>query len=94
MPTREKVVERYWSVCYKRVWGAKVPYPCRKSREVYKWCYHFSEGTVRHYLVYCEYEGLEGGIWYTWSGACLGIGSGRFYDKRVCFSDEIRKGRL
>lgn len=38
MPQQREVTERYWGWCTK--WY--VPYPCRKTRTVLKWCYDFS----------------------------------------------------
>ena len=86
MPTPKNFIKKYLGWCG---W-----YPCIKKKTIKKWCYSFSEGRVRRWLFYCQYEGKEGDTWYTWSGACLGFGSGWFYNKEVCFKQKISKGRL
>lgn len=62
MPRQEQIVERYWGVC----WAWYVPYPCRKSRTVTKWCYDFSYLTVDYHYVYTNYVGCELNRLYRW----------------------------
>jgi len=59
---QEQVVEHYWGWCSK--WY--VPYPCRKSRTVTKWCYDFSYLTVDYHYVYTNYVGCELNQLYAW----------------------------
>jgi hypothetical protein len=59
---QEQVVEHYWGWCSK--WY--VPYPCRKTRTVTKWCYDFSYLTVEYHYVYTNYVGCELNSLYPW----------------------------
>ena len=59
---QEQVTERYWTWCSK--WY--VPYPCRKTRTVTKWCYDFSYLTVDYHYVYTNYVGCELNALYSW----------------------------
>jgi hypothetical protein len=62
MAYQQQVTERYWSVCWKWI----VPYPCRKTRTVTKWCYDFSYLTVDYHYVYTNYVGCELNRLYSW----------------------------
>lgn len=62
MPVQREVTERYWTWC--RKWG--IPYPCRKTRTVVKWCYAFSYLTVDYHGVYTNYVGCEFNDLYSW----------------------------
>jgi hypothetical protein len=62
VPHQQQVIERYWGWCSK--WY--VPYPCRKSRTVTKWCYDFSYLTVDYHYVYTNYVGCELNQLYAW----------------------------
>ena len=62
MPRQEQIVEHYWGWCSK--WY--VPYPCRKSHTVTKWCYDFSYLTVDYHYVYTNYVGCELNKLYSW----------------------------
>ena len=59
-----EVVETYWSTCWK--WGF-IPYPCRKSRRVMRWHYHFSYLIVSYRGVRSSYDGCENNLRYRWS---------------------------
>jgi hypothetical protein len=62
VPHQEQVVEHYWGWC--KAWI--VPYPCRKTRTVTKWCYDFSYLTVDYHYVYTNYVGCEVNALYSW----------------------------
>jgi len=89
MPTQETVTETYWTWCYKKVLGVKIPYPCKKSRTVTRWCYQFKSVHIHHWLFYCTFEGCEAGTLYKWGEACFGLGSTWVYDVRKCFDHEL-----
>lgn len=57
-----EVTETYWSVCWKWIF----PYPCRKSRKVMKWRYHFSYLNVSYRYIYSNYLGCEFNLKYKW----------------------------
>jgi hypothetical protein len=71
-PTQRQVTETYWSVCWKWI----VPYPCKKSRTVTKWCYDFSYLTVDYHYVYTNYVGCEFNNLYKWRTWELSFSSG------------------
>ena len=85
MPHQEQVVERYWGWCSK--WY--VPYPCRKSRTVTKWCYDFSYLTVDYHYVYTNYVGCELNQLYPWRQWEFSGSGGAFnlYLVTKCFND-------
>lgn len=58
-----EVVETYWGVCWKWIF----PYPCKKSRRVMRWHYHFSYLNVSYRGVRSYYDGCENGLRYRWS---------------------------
>ncbi|MFE9692265.1 hypothetical protein [Micromonospora sp. NPDC005806] len=72
MPTQRQITETYWSVCW---WGF-VPYPCRKTRTVTKWCYDFSYFTYDYHYVYTNYRGCEYNNLYSWRQWELSLSSG------------------
>ena len=62
MPHQEQITETYWGWCSK--WY--IPYPCRKTRTVTKWCYDFSYLTVDYHYIYTNYVGCEFNQLYSW----------------------------
>ncbi len=62
MAQQVDVVEHYWGWCSKYY----IPYPCRKTRTVKKWCYEFSYLTVDYHGVYTNYVGCEFNVLYSW----------------------------
>ena len=63
MPVEKKVAVLRWQWCEA---GGIIPYPCRKKATKVKWCYHFSELTVKHFYCCVRYEGKENGATYSW----------------------------
>jgi hypothetical protein len=84
---QETFTESYWSVCWK--WGF-IPYPCRKTRTVTKWCAYFDWVTTRGFVFWCSHEGCMEGQLYYWSGSCLAT-PGTFYSRGVnaCFWNRL-----
>jgi hypothetical protein len=79
--------ETYWTVC----WAWIVPYPCRKTRHVRRWCCDFEWIKETRWFVFCTLEGCAGGERYRWTAFCLFlIGTAWFYNVRKCFSSELR----
>jgi hypothetical protein len=74
VPYQQEVVEHYWGWCSK--WY--VPYPCRKTRTVTKWCYDFSYLTVDYHYVYTNYVGCELNKLYSWRAFELTFSGGAF----------------
>ena len=67
MPTKVTGTEKYWTWCYKKIWGIRIAYPCRKRRNVTKWRYEFSVVHENCKFFYAKLYGCEGGKEYTWS---------------------------
>lgn len=76
MPEQKQVQETYWDVCWKWVF----PYPCKKTRTVTRWFYHFSWYKEVQYVFYGDITACENGIEYSWSGLTLGIGSNTVFN--------------
>lgn len=85
MPHQEQVVEHYWGWCSK--WH--VPYPCRQTRTVTKWCYDFSYLTFDYHYVYTNYVGCELNQLYAWRDWELTLSSGAstLYFVTKCYND-------
>ena len=71
--------------CHKRVWGVRIPYPCgtkyckgnmpypcRKTRTVTKWCYEFDAIHENCKVGIATNYGCENGVEYKWRSACFG----------------------
>lgn len=87
MPEKREVNERYWSVCYK--W--KVPYPCRKTRLVTKWCYDFSFVVISKRGIYTNNWGCEFNNrykWRDWHIVPVGFGDSTVYFVEMCFKSQ------
>lgn len=80
-----EIVEQYWSVC----WAWIIPYPCRKSRTVRRWCCDFAWIKESRWGFFCTLEGCAGGQRYTWSAFCFNLfGTVTFYNIRKCFTSQ------
>lgn len=88
MPTHEQVTERYWTVC----WAWIFPYPCRKTRTVWKWCYNFSAVHESCYAFGSHFYGCENGIEYSWWNWCFGWFDAYYTGMRICFSNRLEEG--
>jgi hypothetical protein len=86
MAYQQQVTEHYWGWC--RWWG--IPYPCRKTRTVTKWCYDFSYLTVDYHYVYTNYVGCELNQLYSWRQWEFSLSGGAFtlYFVTRCFDDQ------
>jgi hypothetical protein len=86
MAYQQQVAERYWGWC--RKWG--IPYPCRKTRTVTKWCYDFSYLTVDYHYVYTNYVGCELNQLYPWRQWELNLSGDVFtlYFVTRCFDNQ------
>lgn len=87
---KTEVTERYWSICYKKVWFASVPYPCRKTREVTKYCYEFSVVHENCKAFYSRLWGCCDGKEFKWSKPCFGWFDAYFTNKYICFSKPLK----
>jgi hypothetical protein len=86
----QEVHERYWTVCYG--WGF-FPYPCRRYRDVTRWCClmdwikrpsGWGRGT---------YRGCANGVLYTWRGWNWSFGGALCsFNKSHCFTRDDPKG--
>jgi hypothetical protein len=87
---QEQVVEHYWGWCSKFY----VPYPCRKTRTVTKWCYDFSYLTVDYHYVYTNYVGCELNHLYVWRDWELSLSGDNFtlYFVTKCY-DSLRPAK-
>lgn len=81
--------ERYWSICYKKVSFVSIPYPCRKTREVTKYCYEFSVVHEKCTVAYSRLWGCCNGREYKWSKVCFGWFDAYFFEKYLCFSEPL-----
>lgn len=63
MPVERKVAVLRWQWCEA---GGIIPYPCRRKATKVKWCYHFSELTIKYYFIFVLYQGAENGTTYKW----------------------------
>ena len=78
------VSERYWTICWKKVWFVKIPYPCRKIRLVTKYCYDFSIVEEKCYVFRARLKGCCDGLEFHWSAACFGWFTAYFTNKQIC----------
>jgi hypothetical protein len=83
MPTQKTITEKYWG--WRKKWGWFY-YPCKKTREVTKWCYDFCWIKARYYLFLVHYTACENDEKYTWWEGCLNLfGSKWYYNTWRCF---------
>jgi hypothetical protein len=78
MGYQTEVQEKYWGWCKK--WG--IPYPCRKTRTVTRWCYDFSFLNASYSGIYTDYWGCEFNNRYAWRKWEF---TGRFEDLALYF---------
>ncbi len=88
MATQQTVTEYYWGWCY---WHG-IPYLCRKSRQVTKWCYHFSWIEV-HCIFFVGWNiACENGIKYKWVYPVFNLyGNAQYRDVTWCFNNQLNK---
>lgn len=84
-----EIVERYWTVCTKKVWGVPIPYPCRKTHEVTKYCYDFSFVHENSKALITRFWGCCDNREYKWTRFSLGWFDVYFPNKRICFSKPL-----
>jgi hypothetical protein len=88
MGERREIVERYWSVC----WWYLVPYPCRKTRVVTKWCYDFAFIVVSNRGIFTDYWGCEFSTryeWRDWHWIPVGFDDSTLYFVTSCFDNAL-----
>lgn len=88
MAEQREIEERYWTWCSK--WY--VPYPCRKTRVVTKWCYDFAFIVVSDRGIYTNYWGCEFNNryeWRAWHWFPVGFGDSTLYFVTKCFNNAL-----
>jgi hypothetical protein len=88
MAEQREIVETYWTWCSK--WH--IPYPCRKSRTVTKWCYDFTFLVQSDRGIYTNYWGCEFNNryeWRDWHWIPVGFSDSTLYLVTKCFKDAL-----
>jgi hypothetical protein len=88
MPEQREVTEKYWTWCSK--WH--IPYPCRKTRVVTKWCYQFSFIVVSNRGFWTNNWGCEFNLryeWRDWHIFPVGFDDSTVYFVEKCFKNRI-----
>lgn len=88
MAEQREIEETYWTWCSK--WY--IPYPCRKTRVVTKWCYDFSFIVVSDRGFYTDYWGCEFNNryeWRSWHWIPGGFSDSTIYFVTKCFKNAL-----
>ena len=76
--------------CGNNYCDVSIPYPCRKSRTVVKYCYDFSSFSNNCYGFYETHSGCCDGKEYDWSDGCFGYFTGVFQSGTRCFDEPLK----
>ena len=68
-----------------------IPYPCKKSRLVKKYCYHFSSVKDECMVFFESHYGCENGKEYKWEDGCLGWYTSYRVGVTICFDKPLKE---
>jgi len=81
-------VESYWDIC----WWGWFPYPCKKYRQVQKFCCQFKWAMrISSWWFYSHWIGCANGKLYHWTQFGLFLGALTYHDINHCMDKEPKQ---